>query len=185
MVSVQRTPVFTPAPLRAAQRNRVPPTDRKRGDGLERRPPVGTARRRRAEPRASDLPEAPETEIRVLQVPRPPDVAPTSSSPTDGATATSYSREVALSLPVHGVRWRNATSSHPGGRRANSSAFPRQPTHRLRQRPPGEDHRFPGGASQRVLQRPVGAEAVRPEDVGLVKLLSRPFRRAPRVRRWL
>ena len=44
----QGTPVFRPAPPRVAGRDRVLPTETKRGDGLERRPPVGTARRRRA-----------------------------------------------------------------------------------------------------------------------------------------
>ena len=42
---------FTPAPPPAGPRNRVPPMVKKRGDGLERRPPAGTARRRRAESR--------------------------------------------------------------------------------------------------------------------------------------
>ena len=42
---------FTPAPPRTAGREGVTPTAKKRGDGLERRPPVGTARRRRAESR--------------------------------------------------------------------------------------------------------------------------------------
>ena len=40
-----------PAPPRAAGREGVTPTAQERGDGLERRPPVGTARRRRAESR--------------------------------------------------------------------------------------------------------------------------------------
>ncbi len=40
--SGQGTPVFRPAPPRAAGREGVTPTAKKRGDGLERRPPVGT-----------------------------------------------------------------------------------------------------------------------------------------------
>ena len=44
-------PVFTPAPRPAGPRNRATPSGKKRGDGLERRPPVGTARRRRAKTR--------------------------------------------------------------------------------------------------------------------------------------
>ena len=44
----QGTPVFRPAPPRVAGRGRVLPTETKRGDGLERRPPVGTAARRAA-----------------------------------------------------------------------------------------------------------------------------------------
>ncbi len=47
----QGAPMFTPAPRPAGPPNRVPPMVKKRGDGLERRPPVGTARRRRAESR--------------------------------------------------------------------------------------------------------------------------------------
>ena len=46
----QGPPVFRPAPRPTGPRNRVPPTEQKRGDGLERRPPVGTARQRRAGP---------------------------------------------------------------------------------------------------------------------------------------
>ncbi len=42
----QGTPVFTPAPRPGGQRNRVPPIVKKRGDGLERRPPAGIARER-------------------------------------------------------------------------------------------------------------------------------------------
>ena len=39
-------PVFTPAPRPGGPRNRVPPIVKKRGDGLERRPPAGIARER-------------------------------------------------------------------------------------------------------------------------------------------
>ena len=42
----QGTPVFTPAPRPGGPRNRVPPIVKKRGDGLERRPPAGIARER-------------------------------------------------------------------------------------------------------------------------------------------
>ena len=42
----QGTPVFTPAPLGKAQRDRASPPEHKRGDGLERRPPAGIARER-------------------------------------------------------------------------------------------------------------------------------------------
>ena len=46
------------APPAAGGRNRVSPTETKRGNGLERRPPVGTARRRRAKSRLADRDEA-------------------------------------------------------------------------------------------------------------------------------
>ena len=46
------------APPAAGGRNRVSPTETKRGDGLERRPPIGTARRRRAKSRLADRNEA-------------------------------------------------------------------------------------------------------------------------------
>ena len=39
-------PVFTPAPRPGGPRNRVPSIVKKRGDGLERRPPAGIARER-------------------------------------------------------------------------------------------------------------------------------------------
>ena len=46
MARCQGTPVFTPAPLREAQRDLASPTEKKRGDGLERRSPTGIARER-------------------------------------------------------------------------------------------------------------------------------------------
>ena len=46
MARCQGTPVFTPAPPREAQRDLASATVKKRGDGLERRPPAGIARER-------------------------------------------------------------------------------------------------------------------------------------------
>ena len=51
------TPASRTAPRPAGPRNRVPRGEKKRGDGLERRPLVGTARRRRAESRIAKTPE--------------------------------------------------------------------------------------------------------------------------------
>ena len=44
------TPIYRPAPRPAGPRKRELPTEKKRGDGLDRRPPVGMAAHRGAQP---------------------------------------------------------------------------------------------------------------------------------------
>ena len=81
---------------------------------------------------------------------------------------TGLSHPAPVSRPGYRTQLRDIASPVPSPLRS-------QPFHRFRQRPPGEDHRFPGGASHGVLQRPVVAQAVQPDDVRLAKARGQPL----------
>ena len=83
------TPVFTPAPPRTAGRERVTPTAKKRGDGLEPRPLVGTR-----------WPPASARRIRKWRCGAPQRVTPTAKKRGDGLEPR----------PLVGTRWPPASA---------------------------------------------------------------------------